>query len=59
MRTQEFTLQTGRQGYYSITRTVREVIAQSGVKSGIWRGVLSAHDRRDYHQRERRPGCAV
>lgn len=35
MRTQEFTLQTGRQGYYSITRTVREVIAQSGVKSGI------------------------
>ena len=35
MRTKEFSLSTERQGYYNITKTVREVIAESGVQSGL------------------------
>ena len=35
MKTQTFTLQTERQGYYNITSTVRKVIAESGVQSGL------------------------
>lgn len=35
MKTRTFTLETGRQGYYDITRTVRETVRESGVQSGI------------------------
>ena len=35
MRTQIFTLKTERQGYYDITRTVREAVRESGIQSGI------------------------
>ena len=35
MKTKEFTLRTGRQGYYNITGSVREAIRESGVVSGI------------------------
>lgn len=35
MKTQIFTLKTERQGYYDITRTVREAVRASGVQSGI------------------------
>ena len=35
MKTQKFTLHTDRQGYYNITSTVRKVIAESGVQSGL------------------------
>ena len=35
MKTQTFTLHTERQGYYNITSTVRKVIAESGVQSGL------------------------
>jgi secondary thiamine-phosphate synthase enzyme len=35
MKTKEFTLHTARQGYQNITNTVRNVIAESGVQSGI------------------------
>ena len=35
MKTQTFTLKTERQGYYDITRTVREAVRASGVQSGI------------------------
>ena len=35
MKTKEFTLHTARQGYCNITHTVRNVIAESGVQSGI------------------------
>ncbi len=35
MKTKEFTLHTARQGYCNITNTVRNVIAESGVQSGI------------------------
>ena len=35
MKTQKFTLHTERQGYYNITSTVRKVIAESGVQSGL------------------------
>ena len=35
MKTKEFTLHTARQGYQNITNTVCNVIAESGVQSGI------------------------
>ena len=35
MKTQIFTLKTERQGYYDITRTVREAVRESGIQSGI------------------------
>ena len=35
MKAQKFTLHTDRQGYYNITSTVRKVIAESGVQSGL------------------------
>ena len=35
MKTQTFTLKTERQGYYDITRTVREAVRESGIQSGI------------------------
>ena len=35
MKTKEFSLRTGRQGYYNITKTIREVIMESGVQSGV------------------------
>ena len=35
MKTQEFTLQTDREGMYNVTAQVREVIRESGVQSGI------------------------
>ncbi len=35
MKAQKFTLHTERQGYYNITSTVRKVIADSGVQSGL------------------------
>ena len=35
MKAQKFTLHTERQGYYNITSTVRKVIAESGVQSGL------------------------
>ena len=35
MKTKTFTLETNRQGYYDITHTVRRVVAESGVKSGL------------------------
>lgn len=35
MKTKEFSLRTERQGYYNITKTIREVIMESGVQSGV------------------------
>lgn len=35
MKTKEFTLHTARQGYCDITNTVRNVIAESGIQSGL------------------------
>lgn len=35
MKTKEFTLDTTKQGYYDITKTVRDVIIESGVQSGL------------------------
>ena len=35
MKTREFSLRTARQGYYDVTETIRRVIAESGVQSGI------------------------
>ena len=35
MKPQIFTLKTERQGYYDITRTVREAVRESGIQSGI------------------------
>lgn len=35
MKTQIFTIDTGREGFYNITSAVRKVIADSGVRSGI------------------------
>ena len=35
MKTRIFTLKTERQGYYDITRTVREAVRESGIQSGI------------------------
>ena len=35
MKTQSFTLDTGREGFYNITAAVRRVVSESGVKSGI------------------------
>lgn len=35
MKTRSFTLETGREGYYNITSSVRETIKASGVQSGI------------------------
>lgn len=35
MKTQIFSLKTERQGYYDITRTVRETVRESGIQSGI------------------------
>ena len=35
MKAQKFTLHTDRQGYYNITSTVRKVIAESDVQSGL------------------------
>ena len=35
MRTQIFSLDTGREGFYNITSNVRRVISESGVESGI------------------------
>ncbi|MGN0995103.1 MAG: secondary thiamine-phosphate synthase enzyme YjbQ [Butyricicoccus sp.] len=35
MKAQRFTLHAERQGYYNITSTVRKVIADSGVQSGL------------------------
>lgn len=35
MKAKRFTLRTDRQGYYNITNTVRQVIAESGVQSGL------------------------
>ena len=35
MKTQEFTLQTDREGMYNVTAQVREVIRESRVQSGI------------------------
>ena len=35
MKTQTFSLETGREGYYNITSTVRRAIADSGVQSGV------------------------
>lgn len=35
MKTKEFTLNTGRQGLYAVTKNVRQVIEQSGVQSGL------------------------
>lgn len=43
MKTQIFTLKTERQGYYDITRTVREAVRESGIQSGI--AVVSARTR--------------
>ena len=35
MKTQSFTIETGREGYYNITSTIRRMISESGVQSGI------------------------
>lgn len=35
MKAKRFTLRTDRQGYYNITNTVRQVIVESGVQSGL------------------------
>ena len=42
MKTKEFSLRTERQGYYNITKTIREVIMESGVQSGVC-GVFCPH----------------
>ncbi|MCI8880012.1 MAG: YjbQ family protein [Clostridiaceae bacterium] len=35
MKAQSFTIETGREGYYNITSTIRRMISESGVQSGI------------------------
>ncbi len=50
MKTQTFTLNTDRQGYYNITAAVKKCISDSGGALGSVRGLLSAHDRSHHHQ---------